>query len=115
MQANDVLSKIDVVAKPLIERKVKLQEEDDIKILQNYLDILADNIHEINENSISKEEPLKRINEMKVSVQEQINRINKKLKENKSSKNYSYKRLIYNFETISKNLSYKIQLLKAKG
>ena len=110
MQANDVLSKIDVVAKPLIERKVKLQEEDDIKILQNYLDILADNIHEINENSISKEEQLERIKEMKDSMQKQINSINKKLK-----KNYSYKRLICNFETISKNLSYKIQLLKAKG
>ena len=110
MQANDVFSKIDMVAKPLIERKVKLQEEDDIKILQNYLDILADNIHEIDENSISKEEQLERIKEMKDSMQKQINSINKKLK-----KNYSYKRLICNFETISKNLSYKIQLLKAKG
>ena len=113
MQANDVFSKIDMVAKPLIERKVKLQEEDDIKILQNCLDILADNIHEIDENSISKEEQLKRIKEMKEmkdSMQKQINSINKKLK-----KNYSYKRLICNFETISKNLSYKIQLLKAKG
>lgn len=115
MESNDVLSKIDVVAKPLIERRINLQEKDDIKNLQNCLDILADNIHEIDENSISKEEQLERINEMKASVQKQINSINKKLKENKSSENYSYKRLISYFETLSKNLFYKMQLLNAKG
>ena len=114
MEITDNHNKNEIIPKMFIKENFKTKEEEEIKNLQNNLDLITDYLKNINKN-LSKEEQLEYINKIKDLVKVQINYINKKLKENKSSENYSYKRLVCNFETMSKNLFYKMQLLKAKG
>ena len=113
LDATNNFNKISIIPKTIVEEKANLEEKDDLKSLQNNLDLLFDYLKNINETSTSKEEKLEQINEVKNLIKKQIEYINKKLKNNNSPKSCSYKRLIYNFETISKNLFYKMQLIKA--